>query len=138
MTRRVSCPPAPGLLESYAAQFDDRLASVAQRVRTDRAIRRHWALVCGAFSFCWWAWSRAPDALPRPTEMTAATRPVPVANAGRGENVVGDRPPRRPAERGVAGGAPAGAGLAPALDPAPVPVARLVHAAATPAAPGAP
>lgn len=35
MTRRVPCPPAPGLLEDYAAQFDDRFASVAQR----RAIR---------------------------------------------------------------------------------------------------
>ncbi|HYE37174.1 hypothetical protein [Methylocaldum sp.] len=23
-------------------------------VRSDRAIRRHWALVCCAFSFCWW------------------------------------------------------------------------------------
>ena len=35
MTRRVPCPPAPGLLEDYAAQFDGRLASVAQR----RALR---------------------------------------------------------------------------------------------------
>ena len=24
-------------------------------VRSERAIRRHWALVCGAFAFCWWA-----------------------------------------------------------------------------------
>ena len=31
MTRRVPCPPAPGLLEAYAAQFDDQFASVAQR-----------------------------------------------------------------------------------------------------------
>ena len=31
MTRRVPCPPAPGLLEDYAAQFDDRLPNVAQR-----------------------------------------------------------------------------------------------------------
>src|SRR3954468_20913637 len=37
MTRRVPCPPAPGLLEDYAAQFDDRLASVAQR----RAVREY-------------------------------------------------------------------------------------------------
>jgi hypothetical protein len=32
-------------------------------VRADRAIRRHWALVCCAFAFCWWA--------ERPTEPTA-------------------------------------------------------------------
>jgi hypothetical protein len=25
-------------------------------VRSDRAIRRHWHLVCCAFSFCWQAW----------------------------------------------------------------------------------
>src|SRR3954452_9046966 len=35
MTRRVPCPPAPGLLEDYAAQFDDLLPNVAQR----RAVR---------------------------------------------------------------------------------------------------
>ena len=28
------------------------------QVRADRAIRRQWALVCGAFAFCWWADSR--------------------------------------------------------------------------------
>ena len=25
------------------------------QVRSDRAIRRHWELVCCAFAFCWWA-----------------------------------------------------------------------------------
>ncbi len=35
MTRRVPCPPAPGLLEDYAAQFDGLVPNVAQR----RAIR---------------------------------------------------------------------------------------------------
>jgi len=37
MTRRVPCSPAPGLLEGYAAQFDDQFASVAQR----RAFREY-------------------------------------------------------------------------------------------------
>src|SRR4051812_49808661 len=31
MTRRLSCPPAPGPLEDYAAQFDGLLGSLAQR-----------------------------------------------------------------------------------------------------------
>ena len=31
MTKRVPCPPAPGPLEGYAAQFDDRLGTLAQR-----------------------------------------------------------------------------------------------------------
>jgi SRSO17 transposase len=37
MTRRVPCPPAPGLLEDYAAQFDELLPNLAQR----RAIRAY-------------------------------------------------------------------------------------------------
>jgi len=31
MTARRACPPAPGPLEEYAAEFDDLLVSVAQR-----------------------------------------------------------------------------------------------------------
>ncbi len=30
------------------------------QVRSDLAIRRHWELVCLAFSFCWWAYGRLP------------------------------------------------------------------------------
>jgi hypothetical protein len=30
------------------------------QVRSDVAIRRHWELVCLAFSFCWWAYGRLP------------------------------------------------------------------------------
>jgi hypothetical protein len=30
------------------------------QVRSDIAIRRHWQLVCLAFSFCWWAFARLP------------------------------------------------------------------------------
>jgi hypothetical protein len=29
-------------------------------VKSDIAIRRHWQLVCCAFSFCWWAYGRLP------------------------------------------------------------------------------
>lgn len=31
------------------------------QVRTDRAMRRHWALVQCAFAFCWWAETHAPS-----------------------------------------------------------------------------
>jgi SRSO17 transposase len=31
MTQRLACPPAPGPLEDYAAQFDDRFETLAQR-----------------------------------------------------------------------------------------------------------
>jgi hypothetical protein len=30
------------------------------QLRSDLAIRRHWQLVCCAFSFCWWAYGRLP------------------------------------------------------------------------------
>ncbi len=119
-------------VEQGYKQMKQELGWADWQVRTDRAIRRHWALVCCAFSFCWWAWSRAPDAHPAPSGASDRDQPVPAA-AGRGKNVAGDRSARRPAERVVAGGAPAGAGLAPPVDPAPALVARVVGAA--PAAP---
>jgi hypothetical protein len=124
-------------VEQGYKQVKQELGWADWQVRTDRANRRHWALGCCAFSFCWWAWSRAPDASAVPLGTAAADQPVPVASPGRGGNVAGTRPTRRPAERVVAGGAAAGAGLAPAVDPALALVARLVRAAPAPAAPGA-
>jgi hypothetical protein len=59
------------------------------QVRSDRAIRRHWQLVCCAFAFCWWAAGErqceecdvsAPDAAPPATEQ----------DAGRGKNGAGN------------------------------------------------
>ncbi len=125
-------------VEQGYKQMKQELGWADWQVRSDRAIRRHWALVCCAFSFCWWAWSRAPDGSAVPTGTTTSAQPVPVANPGRGKNVVGSGPPRRPAERGVARGPAAGPGLAAPLDPALALVARLVHAAPAPAVAGAP
>jgi SRSO17 transposase len=39
--------------ESYR-QMKQELGWADFMVRNDRAIRRHWALVCCAFAFCWW------------------------------------------------------------------------------------
>jgi hypothetical protein len=41
-------------------QVKHALGWSAYQVRTDTAIRRHWQLVCCAFSFCWWAYGRLP------------------------------------------------------------------------------
>ena len=38
------------------------------QVRSDPAIRRHWQLVCCAFSFCWWAYGHSPTDEPTETE----------------------------------------------------------------------
>jgi hypothetical protein len=58
------------------------------QVRSDRAIRRHWALVCCAFSFCWWAASHASPAPPLTATPASADRSsaLPVApDGGAGE-----------------------------------------------------
>jgi len=42
------------------------------QVRSDIAMRRHWQLVCLAFSFCWWAYGHLPTEEPAPTETLSA------------------------------------------------------------------
>jgi SRSO17 transposase len=50
------------------------------QVRSDLAIRRHWQLVCVAFSFCWWSYGHLP------TEGHTETEDAPAASvSGRGE-----------------------------------------------------
>jgi hypothetical protein len=119
-------------VEQGYKQVKQELGWADWQVRRDRAIRRHWALVCAAFSFCWWAWSRAPNEHPVPGTTPGHAQPRPVASAGRGKNVARRRPARRPAERALAGGAAPGAGLAPSVDHALALVARLVRAAPAP------
>ncbi len=56
------------------------------QVRSDRAIRRHWALVCWAFSCCWQAFLAEHPDQPTPPDPQAAPP------AARG---TGDRSSRR-------------------------------------------
>jgi hypothetical protein len=51
------------------------------QVRSDPAIRRHWQLVCLAFSFCWWAYGHLPTEEPTETE----NDPTTAESAGRGK-----------------------------------------------------
>jgi hypothetical protein len=75
------------------------------QVRSDRAIRRHWQLVCCAFSFCWRAWFAEPPPAPSPPD----TQP---ASAGaRGETTHQQREHARRGG-GLAGDAAAGTRLA--------------------------
>jgi DDE superfamily endonuclease len=113
-------------VEQGYKQMKQALGWADWQVRSDRAIRRHWELVCCAFAYCWWAWSRAPADAAAPTGTGAGAQPTTVAVAGRGENVAGRRARRRPADGGVAGGAAAGAGVAGAVDAPVALVARLV------------
>jgi hypothetical protein len=50
------------------------------QVRSDIAIRRHWELVCLAFSFCWWAYGGLPI-----EEMAEKERDSAAESAGRGK-----------------------------------------------------
>jgi SRSO17 transposase len=100
------------------------------QVRSDRAIRRHWQLVCCAFSFCWRAWFAEHPAQPAPAEPQAAP---PAAARGettshhrkqvrRGGGLAGDAAPgarlvdpmgrARALVASVVDGAPAGAAAA--------------------------
>ncbi|MCA1719058.1 MAG: IS701 family transposase [Actinobacteria bacterium] len=50
------------------------------QVRSDLAIRRHWQLVCCAFTFCWWAYGRLPT-----EEMAETDDDPPAESEGRGK-----------------------------------------------------
>ncbi len=93
------------------------------QVRADAAIRRHWALVCCAFAFCWRAWfdQAANAATDTPPAETAALAPDDFDAGPVGEKIRSRRPGRRRPQHGgrhtglVATDAPTGARLAGSL-----------------------
>jgi DDE superfamily endonuclease len=97
------------------------------QVRSDRAIRRHWTLVCCAFSFCWQAFLAEHPDRPAPPDPQAAP------TAARGAQATG-HPRRTSPQELVAGGVASGAGLADPLQRATALLAVVVTSAAAPAA----
>jgi hypothetical protein len=97
------------------------------QVRSDRAIRRHWALVCCAFSFCWQALLAEHPTQPAPPGSPAAQ------SAARGAQPTGHRGGTGPGSV-VAGGVASGAGLADPLDRATALLAVVVASAPAAAA----
>jgi DDE superfamily endonuclease len=93
------------------------------QVRSDRAIRRHWTLVCCAFSFCWHAGHAEPAqaAVPPPPRQAASLSSAATQAAARGVGGV------------VAAGAASGAGLADPVERAAALLAGVVASAAAPA-----
>ncbi len=118
-------------VEQSCKQVKQELGWAAWQVRRDAAIRRHWALVCCAFSFCCCAWSRTPGG---PPPVARELVPPPAAPPGR---VAGERPAVHAPERSLAGRPAPRASLALPLDPAPALVAG-VDQRATAAATAAP
>jgi hypothetical protein len=101
------------------------------QVRSDLAIRRHWALVCCAFSFCWYHHSRSAQSDDLPVEL----EPVADEAPGGEKNQHGRGP--APTAPLVASSTPGGARLAGALDHAVALLARVVHSAPTTPTPSA-
>jgi SRSO17 transposase len=117
-------------VEQSYLQVKHHLGWSQYQVRSDLAIRRHWALVCCAFSFCWLA---APGLVldgspPETVSPEAPASPAETASAGRGENTA-----PAPLARGPA----AGAQLADPVDLAQTMVAGVVGRS-TPTAPAGP
>jgi hypothetical protein len=101
------------------------------QVRSDRAIRRHWTLVCCAFSFCWQSFLADHPTQPEPSSNAQAA-----ATATRGAQPTGHRggTGRTPV---VAAGPASGAGLADPMDRVAALLAVVVASAPAPAAPAA-
>src|SRR5919197_3924062 len=99
------------------------------QVRSDLAIRRHWALVCCAFAFCWYNHSQQSLALapaaaeehrdPAPEASPPAPTPASTLEAGRGGNQQHNPATGAPAllAPGAAGGGGPGGGGGPCLGP---------------------
>jgi hypothetical protein len=105
------------------------------QVRSDRAIRRHWTLVCCAFSFCWHAGQAQAAQAGGPAPPAATGRP-PAQAAARGaqQRLDPDRHHRAGRQWGVvAAGAAAGARLAGPVGVAAALLARMVDQPAAPA-----
>jgi hypothetical protein len=132
---RASFPPADlaevvrlyGLrnwVEQGYKQVKGELGWADFQVRSDRAIRRHWQLVCCAFSFCWQAWFAEHPTQPAPAE---PVEPQAVASPGAARGETTSRQHSR-ARRGggLAGDAAPGARLADPLGRARALVAGMV------------
>jgi SRSO17 transposase len=89
-------------VEQSYKQVKHALGWSQYQVRSDAAIRRHWQLVCLAFSFCWWAYGRLPTDEPAETEEDLPAESV----EGGGKEDPSD----------VAGGVEGGEGVAGAVD----------------------
>jgi len=72
-------------VEQGYKQVKDELGWADFQVRSDRAIRRHWTLVCCAFSFCW----HAGQAALAPAEAPAATTESAAAGAAASSVIAG-------------------------------------------------
>ncbi len=117
-------------VEQSDKQVKQSLGWAQYQVRSDRAIRRHWQLVCCALSFCWWVAGEEAMAVQQgePGQEARERETVPPATepvAGWGQNAgAAGSEPSAPI---VAGGVAACAGMVGAMDLADALVAGVVR-----------
>jgi DDE superfamily endonuclease len=114
-------------VEQGYKQVKDELGWADFQVRSDRAIRRHWTLVCRAFSFCWHAGHAQAGQAGGPAPPAATAAPPAAAARGAQQRLDPVRRHRVGRRRGVvAAGTAAGAGLAGPVGVAAALLARMV------------
>jgi hypothetical protein len=121
-------------VEQSYKQVKHALGWSQYQVRSDKAIRRHWQLVCCAFSFCWYHASHplatTTEVAPEPLVPEAPSPPeVPAHEAGTGEK--NQRGPRGATAGVLATSAAGGTSMARTLDYAAALLERLVATAPT-------
>jgi SRSO17 transposase len=121
-------------VEQSYKQVKHALGWSQYQVRSDRAMRRHWQLVCCAFSFCWYHASHA-EARTAHKPLEASEPPgippsgVPADEAGTGKK--NQQGKRRPTAGVLADGVAGGTRMVGALDHAAALLERLVSTAPT-------
>jgi SRSO17 transposase len=115
-------------VEQQYKQVKHSLGWSQYQVRSDRAMRRHWALVQCAFAFCWWAETHGPAPV-MPAADAAPTDPDDPSGERGGKGAAG-RCTRAASTTLLARGAAAGAGLVGTGLDAVALLAGLEHAAA--------
>jgi SRSO17 transposase len=121
-------------VEQSYKQVKHTLGWSQYQVRSDRAIRRHWQLVCCAFSFCWYHASHPADTTAQAPGQSSDSSAVPEVDAPTGEAGAGEKNQRgtTSAAPGIlAGGAAGGPRMAGAVDHATALLERLVATAPT-------
>ena len=121
-------------VEQSYKQVKHALGWSQYQVRSDKAIRRHWQLVCCAFSFCWYHASHSSATIPQePREASERQEPpqtrVPADAVGTGKK--NQRGERSSATADLASGASSGTRMVGTLDHAQALLERVVTSAPT-------
>jgi SRSO17 transposase len=121
-------------VEQSYKQVKHALGWSQYQVRSDQAIRRHWQLVCCAFSFCWYhighpCSSMMAEGLELSEPEVPSHTNVPAHAVGTGEK--NQRGNKRATTRVLAGGPASSAGMVGALDHAAALLESVVRAAPT-------